>query len=111
MAKFHGEIGYVIKQETEPGVWADKVVEKPYTGSIIKNVHRNESSGDVNDNFTVNNIFSIVASEPFAYDNFQSMTYIRWLAKVWKIASAEIDRPRILLTIGGVYNGKQAKTS
>ena len=99
MARFHGEIGYVIKEETAPGVWTDKVVEKNYTGTIIRNIHQNNPNGNVNDDFIVNDIFSIVASEAFAYDNFQSMVYVRWLGKVWKIKSAEIDRPRILLCI------------
>lgn len=30
MAKFYGVIGYAVTEETKPGVWAEKIIERMY---------------------------------------------------------------------------------
>lgn len=109
MGRFYGQIGFLINEETVPGVWAEKIVERPYYGDVLK--HRmNWQSGDgLNDNITLNNDFSIVA-DTYAYENIGVMKYVKWNKVLWKISSAEIEYPRIRLTIGGVYNGEQIGT-
>lgn len=104
MAKFHGSIGYVTTEETAPGVHSEVATERPYTGDILRSNQRWEGTDQLNDNFNINNRFSIVADE-FAYTNLQLIRYILWNGNKWKVNSAEIQRPRIVLTIGGVYNG------
>lgn len=37
---------------------------------------------------------------------FHTMKYVVWMGASWKITSIEVQRPRLLLTIGGVYNGE-----
>ena len=32
MAKFYGVIGYAVTEETKPGVWAEKIIERMYYG-------------------------------------------------------------------------------
>ena len=104
MAKYYGIIGYAVTSETSPGIWVDRVLELNYSGDIIKNTRRWQSGESLNDDLTVNNIFSIVA-DPYAYQNFHSMKYIDWMGTSWKITNVEVQRPRLLLTVGGVYNG------
>lgn len=111
MAKFYGPIGYVAASETAPGVYTtDVVTEHNYVGDVIKNTRRLEAGENLNDNLTISNTISIVA-DPFAYQNFYAMRYIKWMGVYWKITSVEVSRPRLILTIGGVYNGDTASIS
>lgn len=105
MAKFYGIIGYAETKETSPGVWGEEITERNYAGDIIRNTKRWQPGDKLNDDLVINNLFSIVA-DPFAYQNFHTMRYIKWMGASWKITSVEVQRPRLLLTIGGVYNGK-----
>ena len=107
MAKFYGTIGYVNTVETEPGMWEEQKTERQYSGELVKNTRRLESSGGVNDNVNISNEVSIVA-DPYAYENFHAMRYIKFMGAKWKISNVEVRYPRLILTIGGVYNGEQA---
>ena len=104
MAKFYGTIGYVNTVETEPGMWEEQKIERQYSGELVKNTRRLESSGGVNDNVNISNEVSIVA-DPYAYENFHAMRYIKFMGAKWKISNVEGRYPRLILTIGGVYNG------
>lgn len=104
MAKFYGVIGYATTVETKPGVWEEQITERKYYGDLIRNTRRLESSGNLNDNVTINNEISIVA-DPYAYENFHSMRYVKFMGTAWKITSADVQYPRLILSVGGVYNG------
>lgn len=104
MAKFYGTIGYVNTVETEPGMWEEQKIERQYSGELVKNTRRLEGSGGVNDNVNISNEVSIVA-DPYAYENFHAMRYIKFMGAKWKISNVEVRYPRLILTIGGVYNG------
>lgn len=104
MARLYGTIGYVDTVETEPGLWEEQKIERQYSGELIKNTRRLEGSGGVNDNINISNEVSIVA-DPYAYENFHAMRYIEFMGTKWKISNVEVRYPRLILTIGGVYNG------
>lgn len=104
MAKFYGMIGYEITEETEPGIYEEKIVENAYIGDVIKNSRRLQDTGKVNDDITVSNRISIIA-DPFANNNFHSMRYVEIMGAKWKITEVEVEYPRLILTIGGLYNG------
>ena len=104
MAKFRGVIGYVKTKETTPGVWTDKVTKHTKTIEIIRNMSNWQPGESANDNLTLNNQFSTVA-DPYAQQNFSDIKYIEFKGTKWKVTSAEVKHPRLLLTIGGVYNG------
>ena len=108
MAKFYGPIGYSETIESAPGVWTENVTERNYYGDVIKNTRRLQAGENLNDDLQINNIISIVA-DPFAYQNFYTMRYVIWMGIPWKITNVEVQRPRLILTIGGVYNGGLAK--
>lgn len=107
MAKFYGAIGYAVTEETKPGVWTEKIVEHVYYGDLTRNTRRLQSADQLNDNIDVANEISIVA-DPFANENFHSMRYVEFMGAKWKVTSVEVQYPRLILTLGGVYNGKQA---
>ena len=103
MAKFYGNIGFKSITEDEPGIWVEHINERPYYGDLLRNVTRNQSSDKVNDDVTINNQVSIVA-DPYANSNFQNMKYVVFQGTKWKIESVEVQYPRLLLSIGGLYH-------
>ena len=105
MAKWYGKVGYIVTQETEPGIWEPAVTERNYFGDLLSNVSKWSTSSKVNDDLNVANRISIVA-DPFAYENFSSIKYIEYMNALWEVSSAEVQYPRIILTVGGVYKGE-----
>lgn len=104
MAKFYGVIGYATTVETEPGIYEEIIVERPYYGDLIKNTRRLQSAGKVNDDINVSNQVSIVA-DPYANENFHAMRYVEFMGTKWKVTDVDVQYPRLVLTVGGVYNG------
>lgn len=107
MAKWYGSIGYAETVETEPGLWEEQITERQYYGDLIRNIRKLQTSGGVNDDINVANEISIVA-DPYANQNFHAMRYVDFMGAKWKITSVEVRYPRLILTMGGVYNGEQA---
>ena len=106
MAKWHGIIGYIETVETTPGVWKPQTTEHSYTGNVIRgNTRWTPSNDSTNDDLNVNCQISILA-DPFARHHFSSMKYIEFMGAKWKITSVDPTQyPRLILSIGGVYNG------
>ena len=108
MAKFYGSIGYEETVETDPinapGVWEEKIVERQYYGDLMKNTRRLQNSENLNDNINISNVLSIV-SDPYAVQNFHSMRYVEFQGSKWKVTEVEVQYPRLILTLGGLYNG------
>lgn len=110
MTKYYGRIGFVKPEETIPGVWVDKVTERLYSGDIIKNVRRWDTKSDgINDNLNINNSISIIADD-FMLENASCIKYVELLGSLWDISSIDIQRPRLILTVGGVYNGPEPES-
>ena len=105
MAKFYGPIGYAVTEETVPGVWGDKITERMYYCELVRNTRKLQSTYQLNDNINVANEISILA-DPFASENFHLMKYVGFMGAKWKISSVEVQYPRLILTVGGVYNGE-----
>ena len=104
MAKFQGIVGYVQTEQTEPGVWKEVATERYYKGDILRNIQNLESSDYLNPNLNINNRFSIVA-DTYAMNNFPHIKYIVWQGTSWSVSSVEVRRPRLILSVRGVYNG------
>lgn len=107
MAKWFGMIGYAETVETSPGVWKEQITKREYYGDLIRNARRLQSADNVNDNLEITNTLSIV-SDPYAMENFHAMRYAEFMGARWKITNIEVQYPRLLLTLGGVYNGEQS---
>lgn len=105
MSKFFGIIGYAEMKETVPGVWKEKIVKRNYYGDVIRNTRRLQTADQLNDNINVSNEISIVA-DPYANENFHSMRYVEFMGAKWKISNVNVQPPRLILEIGGLYNGE-----
>lgn len=102
--KYYGKVGFAYTEKTDPGIWEEKISERMYYGDVIRNHRRRETTDQLNDNITVNNAISIIA-DPYADDHFFAIRYISWMGSLWNVTDVEVQRPRLILTIGGVYNG------
>ena len=110
MAKFYGPIGFGITTETAPGVWTPSIEEREYSGDVLQNYRKTSPGESTNDDLDVSNRVSILA-DPYAINHFHTIKYVKWLGAYWKVPNVEVRFPRLILTIGGVYNGETAATS
>lgn len=106
MAKFHGIIGFVTTVETAPGVHREQPIERTYSGDVLSNSRRLQSTDSVNDTIVISNRISVVADR-YARENFHAIRYVEFMGSRWKVENAEFLSPRIILNLGGVYNGEQ----
>lgn len=104
--RFFGEVGYGEPTETSPGsgVWADAITEVTYSGDVVRNSRRLEEGIGLNEDLTVNNSISIVADE-YANKHFFKIKYVKWQDIRWTVVSVEVKSPRLILNLGGLYNG------
>ena len=101
--KWSGKIGFVETKETRPGVWENVTTERNFYGDVIRDIRKNQCSGQVNDDINISNRISIV-SNSFVRDNLSFMKYIEFMGAKWKITDVEVQYPRLVLTIGGLWN-------
>jgi hypothetical protein len=103
--KFFGLVGFVTTAtETAPGVFKEGVVEYEYYGDIVRNARELEQAAKVNDDFSVSNSISIVADD-YANEHFHAIRYVKWAGALWAVPTVEVQSPRLLLRLGGIYNG------
>lgn len=106
MAKYFGEIGYGVSVESpaNSGVYVDEIVERSYYGDIVRNNRKMEEGEGLNSDITLENSISIV-TDAYAIQHFLAIRYIRWMGQTWTISNVEVQAPRLILRLGGVYNG------
>lgn len=113
MARFYGVIGFVrqVESPADSGVWVENVIERKYPGDVVRNIRRWEKGEGLNDDVNVSNSISIVA-DAYANDNLARIRYVNWHGENWKVSEIDASQPpRLILTIGGVYNGRTGPTA
>lgn len=105
--KFYGQVGFWVgEEETGVDIWESVIVERDYYGDVLRNSRRfQETTGHLNDDLVVSNQISIL-SDLYAQQNWASIRYVIWNGQKWKVTRVEINYPRIILEVGGIYNGK-----
>lgn len=105
MAKYYGVIGFAELVENTPGVWTEEITERYYYGDDIRDTRKlQNSSAGINDNINVANKLSILA-DPYANEKIFDMRYAEFRGAKWKITDVEVQYPRLVLMLGGLYNG------
>lgn len=105
MNKYFGIVGYDVPEEIRPGVYTPHITEREYFGDVLKNTKRYTGTDKVNEDLVVNISLSIVA-DPFAYQNFHCIKYATYMNSKWKVKTVDPQFPRLILTLGELYNGK-----
>ena len=106
MTRFYGPVGYANSVETASGsgVWEDVITEVPYFGDVLRDTKKDQKGDGLNDDIVINNSISIVTDE-YAMEHFFKIKYVMWEGERWTVTNVEVKRPRLILTLGGVYNG------
>ena len=104
MARFFGEIGFGETVKTGPGVWDDVITERTYSGDVVRDARSLEAGEKVNSDISVDNSISIIADQ-YANEHVHAIRYVGWTGSLWNVTSVEVQRPRLILRLGGVYNG------
>lgn len=107
MAKFYGEIGYAKTEETKPGVWETVIAKKMYGGDLNRISKKWHNSQSINGDINLMSEISIIA-DPFLIDNLHTIKYVKLHGQPWRVESIEFQPPRLILAIGGPYNGEVA---
>lgn len=104
MARFFGKVGYGQMEETRSGVHDEVITEMSYFGDVVRDARSTREGDNVHDDISTTNSISIVA-DAYANEHIQAMRYVEWGGVCWKISEVEIERPRLILRLGGVYHG------
>lgn len=108
MARYYGKVGFIGETtETSPGIWKELLEARPYYGDVVRNVRRTDGGAQVNATVSVANQISVVA-DAFAFDHIYAIRYVEWGSTAWEVTSVEVEHPRLVLTLGGVYTGDKA---
>ena len=109
--RFHGKVGYFETVETEPGLFKEQITFREYYGDVLRNFKRDSQPNKVNVNITLSNQISIVA-DPYARDHFFNLRCVEWQGTLWEVTDVDASQPpRLILSLGGVYNEDLATTS
>lgn len=105
--KFSGKVGFWGEDvEISPGIWKPAIKERSYTGEVLRDNRRFQSSDKQNAVFTVNNRISILG-DLYAHSHWSSIKYVIWKNVKLAVTSVEVQYPRLMLELGGVYNENQ----
>lgn len=106
MAKYCGNIGFAKSADDGHGVWEEVITEKKYYGDVLRNTRRWSGNDKIVEDITISNQFSILA-DSFAKSNIGAMKYITYLGERWKIENVDVQYPRLVISVGGIYNGPE----
>lgn len=107
--KFYGMVGFWEgDREIDDDIWSPKIVERRYTGEILRNYRKTQTTQNQNDDLTVNAQISIL-SDLYAQQNWHSIRYVIWNDAKWKVTNVDVSYPRLVLELGGVYRGSTSE--
>lgn len=104
--RFFGVVGYGESLETLPGsgIWDDVITEVPCTGDVLRDSRRLDPDEHISNDLSVNNSISVVYDGKLN-EHFHKIKYVMWQGVRWTVSAVEVKPPRLLLSLGGVYNG------
>lgn len=103
MARFFGNVGYGIGEFVD-GVWSDSITERAFSGELLSETRSLVPTANVNDDIQITHRISIVA-DAFALSNFLNIKYVEWAGSLWAVTNVAVERPRLILSLGGIYDG------
>lgn len=103
MGKYYGQVGFATQEEAEPGIYEEVITERPYSGEMLDNRWRTGANANVNGELILNCDFSLLC-DPYIVKNHAFIAYITYMDIKWAVTGAVLNYPRIVLTVGGVYN-------
>lgn len=104
MARFYGKVGYSMGQvETLPGVYTNSFEEHRMFGDVVERSIFRISGDTINDNLELGNLISVVGDK-YSFSNFSNIVYVIIDGIKWKVTKVDVKPPRLILSLGGVFN-------
>lgn len=66
-----------------------------------------QTNDSVNPELSTSNTIEIMADDRYVSENVFAIRYVVWAGVAWKVTEVTLQRPRLLLRLGGVYDGKR----
>jgi hypothetical protein len=104
MTRFFGKVGYGETVNKGAGVHDVVITERLYQGDVIRPSRRYSNDDKVNSDLSVGNAISIVA-DGYANNHIFAIRYVDWRGTLWEVTNVDEESPRLVLRLGGVYNG------
>lgn len=104
MARFTGLVGYVTQEQSVPGVWSPVENSKMMKGDIIRQSSSSQNGDKVNSDITLSHRVSLLG-DAYAFGNYYTIKWVQLDGRKWQVSSVELQRPRIIVTLGGLWNG------
>jgi hypothetical protein len=104
MARFYGKVGYGQTADQGTGVHKLVITERFYSGDVVRNMRRSVEGEKINDDLATSTSISIVSDE-YSNEHFFAIRYVEWAGTLWKVTTVNQESPRLILGLGGVYNG------
>jgi hypothetical protein len=104
MAKYAGLVGYATQEETVPGVWSPVEKTVVMKGDVIRQSSSVQNDDKVNSDITLNHRVSLIG-DAYAFDNYYNLKWIELHGRKLEVSSVELQRPRLIVSVGDIYNG------
>lgn len=110
MTRFYDAVGYVLPASLVDGVQEVSITERVYKGEVLETIASSSEADKVNDDIRLQHRISVVA-DAFAFENFSRIRYVLWEGVPWTAQTVRVERPRIIISLGGVYHGPRATST
>jgi hypothetical protein len=111
MARFSGLVGFAHTVRTAPGVSSEVITEKgPYFGDVKRASLTVQQGNLVNPDLRTTNTVEIMADD-YVSENIFAIRFVEWAGVAWTVSEVTVQRPRLLLRLGGVYRGARANNA
>jgi hypothetical protein len=104
MAKASLTLGFAVQAETAPDVYTADIYERPdYPADVLQEQKQWKPGESTNDTLDISNKFSVVIDD-YLMVNLAQLRYVLYGGVKWKVRTLNPKRPRIDISVGGVYN-------
>lgn len=104
MARFSGVVGYESDPIIVDGIATTEYTEHVMRGDVLNYTQQIDPSQTAYDDLSLSNKISVVGDK-WAFSNCARIRYVVFENQKWKVTSITVARPRIILTLGGIWNG------
>lgn len=101
--KWAGVIGFSKTVETATDVWTEEIIERSYHGDLLSFSTRWQNGSSINDDLNISNKISILC-DPYINNAIGRIKYATFMGTKWKVNDISVQYPRLVLSLGGVYN-------
>jgi hypothetical protein len=104
MAKTSLTLGFAVQSETAPDVFTANIYEKTnYPADVLQDQKQWKPGESTNDTLDIMNKFSVLLDD-YLMVNLAQLRYVVYGGVKWQVRTLNPKRPRLDISVGGVYN-------